>query len=121
MAAAGIKATQVGHVGYLALSSPAAPIALFGAAIAGLPSVEIEIRDDVGKPVAPETVGRVHVRGPQVSGEYGHANLRDPEGWFDTRDRGYQDADGFLFLDGRADDVIVRAGKNISPGEIEEV
>src|SRR5690606_33631853 len=42
-------------------------------------------------------------------------------GWFPTRDAGYLDADGFLFLAGRADDVIVRGGENISPGEIEDV
>ncbi len=35
--------------------------------------------------------------------------------------RGWFDADGFLFIDGRLDDVIVRGGENISPGEIEEV
>jgi acyl-CoA synthetase (AMP-forming)/AMP-acid ligase II len=45
----------------------------------------------------------------------------DEQGWFPTKDRGYLDANGYLFLDGRADDVIVRGGENISPGEIEEV
>jgi long-chain acyl-CoA synthetase len=87
-----------------------------------LPSVEIAVRDDDGKAVTPETVGRVHVRGAQVSGEYGGTGSQlDGAGWFDTRDRGFLDAEGFLFLDGRADDVIVRGGENISPGEIEEV
>jgi acyl-CoA synthetase (AMP-forming)/AMP-acid ligase II len=87
-----------------------------------LPSVEIEVRDDEGRPVGAEVVGRVCVRGPQVSGEYGGlGSLVDAEGWFDTRDRGYLDAEGYLFLDGRADDVIVRGGENISPGEVEEV
>lgn len=46
---------------------------------------------------------------------------RDPEGRFSTKDRGYQDTEGYLFLDGRTDDVIVRGGENISPGEIEAV
>ena len=45
----------------------------------------------------------------------------DENGWFPTRDRGYLDDAGYLFLDGRADDVIVRGGENISPGEIEDV
>ena len=43
------------------------------------------------------------------------------DGWFPTRDAGYVDDDGYLFLDGRADDIIVRGGENLSPGEIEEV
>jgi acyl-coenzyme A synthetase/AMP-(fatty) acid ligase len=47
--------------------------------------------------------------------------MLDADGWFPTRDRGWTDADGYLYLDGRADDVIVRGGENISPGEIEAV
>ncbi|MCC6848539.1 MAG: long-chain fatty acid--CoA ligase, partial [Deltaproteobacteria bacterium] len=43
------------------------------------------------------------------------------DGWFPTRDAGALDAEGYLFLEGRIDDVIVRGGENLSPGEIEEV
>jgi len=87
-----------------------------------LPSVEITIRDDAGQPLPERESGRVFVRGTQVSGEYGGVGIvLDAEGWFDTRDRGFLDAGGYLFLQGRADDVIVRGGENISPGEIEEV
>ncbi len=92
-----------------------------------LPSVEIEIRDEDGTPLGPDEAGLVFVRGDQISGEY--KNQADPtksdpthsDGWFATKDRGYLDADGYLFLDGRDDDVIVRGGENISPGEIEDV
>lgn len=86
-----------------------------------LPSVEIEIRDEDGKVVAPGESGEIYVRGPQVSGEYEQRSVLDSEGWFPTRDAGYLDADGYLFLSGRADDVIVRGGENISPGEIEDL
>ena len=87
-----------------------------------LPTVEIEVRDEEGLRVGADVVGRVLVRGPQVAGEYGGlGSLLDGEGWFDTRDRGFLDGDGYLFLDGRADDVIVRGGENISPGEVEAV
>jgi acyl-CoA synthetase (AMP-forming)/AMP-acid ligase II len=62
------------------------------------------------------------VRGEQVSGEYlGRTSTVDREGWFPTRDGGFADLDGYLFLDGRIDDVIVRGGENISPGDIENV
>ena len=85
-------------------------------------SIELEIRRDDGRPVAQGEVGDVFVRGGQVAGEYlGVGSLRDDGGWFPTRDRGYLDQYGFLYLDGRADDVIVRGGENISPGEIEDV
>ncbi|MDP9141257.1 MAG: acyl--CoA ligase [Pseudomonadota bacterium] len=85
-------------------------------------AVEIEIRDEDGKVLGAEEAGLVFVRGPQVSGEYlSLGSQLDADGWFPTKDRGFLDADGYLFLDGRADDVIVRGGENISPGEIEEV
>jgi len=62
------------------------------------------------------------VRGEQVSGEYeGKGRVTDAEGWFPTRDAGTMDEAGYLFLEGRADDVIVRGGENLSPGEIEDV
>jgi acyl-CoA synthetase (AMP-forming)/AMP-acid ligase II len=87
-----------------------------------LPGVEVEIRDDEGVVVGAGERGEIYVRGEQVSGEYvGKGSLLDKEGWFPTRDAGSIDAEGFLFLEGRADDVIVRGGENMSPGEIEDV
>ncbi|WP_028008700.1 class I adenylate-forming enzyme family protein [Solimonas flava] len=85
-------------------------------------AVEIQIRDEDGRVLGPEEAGLVFVRGPQVSGEYlSLGSQLDAEGWFPTKDRGYLDDEGYLFLEGRADDVIVRGGENISPGEIEDV
>jgi long-chain acyl-CoA synthetase len=86
-----------------------------------LPTVEVEIRDDTGRVLGPDEPGEIYVRGPQVSGEYLERNALDGDGWFPTRDAGYVDRDGYLFLSGRADDVIVRGGENISPAEIEDV
>jgi acyl-CoA synthetase (AMP-forming)/AMP-acid ligase II len=85
-----------------------------------LPGVRIEIRGPGGKAVGPGVSGEVFVRGEQVSGEYLDGARLD-DGWFATRDAGYLDADGYLFLDGRLDDIIVRGGENLSPGEIEDV
>jgi acyl-CoA synthetase (AMP-forming)/AMP-acid ligase II len=93
-------------------------------------AVEIQVRDESGRLLGAEEAGLVFVRGGQVSGEYkldkssqegALGSQLDGDGWFPTRDRGFLDAEGYLFLDGRADDVIVRGGENISPGEIEEV
>jgi acyl-CoA synthetase (AMP-forming)/AMP-acid ligase II len=86
-----------------------------------LPTIEIEVRDADGCPVAPGEVGDLFVRGDQVSGEYaGRASAVDADGWFATRDRGRIDGDGFLFIEGRSDDTIIRGGENIAPAEIEE-
>jgi acyl-CoA synthetase (AMP-forming)/AMP-acid ligase II len=86
-----------------------------------LPTVEIEIRDEEGRPLPAGERGEIYVRGEQVSGEYRGRSALDAEGWFPTRDAGWLDEEGYLFLAGRADDVIVRGGENISPGEIEDV
>jgi acyl-CoA synthetase (AMP-forming)/AMP-acid ligase II len=86
-----------------------------------LPTVELEIRDEEGRPLPHGERGEIYVRGEQVSGEYRERSALDAEGWFPTRDAGWLDEHGYLFLAGRADDVIVRGGENISPGEIEDV
>jgi acyl-CoA synthetase (AMP-forming)/AMP-acid ligase II len=86
-----------------------------------LPAVEIQIRDDAGNVLGPDAPGEIYVRGPQVSGEYLERNALDGDGWFPTRDAGELDDEGYLYLSGRADDVIIRGGENISPSEIEDV
>jgi acyl-CoA synthetase (AMP-forming)/AMP-acid ligase II len=87
-----------------------------------LPGVTIEIRDDEGKVPGVNQRGEIYVKGEQVSGEYeDRGPVIDKQGWFPTRDAGSMDEDGYLFLEGRADDVIVRGGENMSPGEIEDI
>ena len=86
-----------------------------------LPTVEIEIRDPDDNPVPTGTSGEVWVRGDQVSGEYAKRGAVTTNGWFPTNDGGHFDEEGFLFVEGRLDDVIVRGGENLSPGEIEDV
>ncbi|MGC5255695.1 class I adenylate-forming enzyme family protein [Gordonia sp. DT218] len=86
-----------------------------------VPGVEIEIRgeDDV---LGPGEVGRICVAGDQVSAEYaGVGRLVDDRGFFDTRDEGYLDDAGYLFVGGRVDDTIIRGAENIAPAEIEDV
>ena len=87
-----------------------------------LPTVEIEVRGPLGESLPAGGPGEVWVRGEQVSGEYaGREAPLDAAGWFPTRDRGWLDADGYLFIEGRSDDTIIRGGENIAPAEIEEV
>jgi fatty-acyl-CoA synthase len=86
-----------------------------------LPTLELDIRDPEGRSVPRGGAGEIWVRGDQVSGEYlGRSALREG-GWYPTNDAGWIDEDGYLFVEGRLDDVIVRGGENISPGEIEDV
>jgi acyl-CoA synthetase (AMP-forming)/AMP-acid ligase II len=86
-----------------------------------LPTVEVGVRGTTGF-LPPGEAGEIWVRGEQVSGEYlGRDATIDDDGWFPTRDRGWIDADGYLFVEGRSDDTIIRGGENIAPAEIEEV
>ncbi|MET0663710.1 MAG: AMP-binding protein [Ilumatobacteraceae bacterium] len=86
-----------------------------------LPMVEIEVRDDLDQPLPPGEIGMIYLRGEQISGEYATGSLLDDAGWFCTRDRGMVDEAGYLFIEGRSDDTIIRGGENIAPAEIEEV
>ncbi|MFC5338499.1 class I adenylate-forming enzyme family protein [Leucobacter denitrificans] len=87
-----------------------------------LPGVEIQVQDENGEPCAPGVEGDIVVRGPQVAGEYRESgSLVNEDGWFRTRDLGYIDSEGFIFVKGRADDTIIRGGENIAPAEIEDV
>jgi acyl-CoA synthetase (AMP-forming)/AMP-acid ligase II len=84
-----------------------------------LPGVEIRI-DCEGRETRPGDIGEVLVRGAQVSGDYlEQQSVRDDSGWMHTGDVGFLDDDGYLFVVGRADDMIIRGGENISPTEIE--
>lgn len=86
--------------------------------------VEVEVVDDAGAPCPADVVGRVRIRGAGVIGGYvgGVAADRfDVDGWLDTSDVGRFDADGFLYLAGRADDVVNRGGELVYPREVEEV
>jgi acyl-CoA synthetase (AMP-forming)/AMP-acid ligase II len=87
-----------------------------------VPGVEIEIRGADDTVLLPGFRGRIWIRGEQVSAEYaGIGRMVDERGFFDTRDEGFIDEDGYLFIGGRRDDTIIRGGENIAPAEIEAV
>jgi fatty-acyl-CoA synthase len=91
----------------------------------GLPvlGMELAIRGENGDTVAHHHIGKVWCRGSSVM----HSYFRDPEsteacmvdGWLDTGDMGYVNAEGYLFIVGRAKDMIIINGKNHWPQDIE--
>jgi acyl-CoA synthetase (AMP-forming)/AMP-acid ligase II len=90
-----------------------------------LPDVEIKVVDEEGGELGPNETGEILVRTPRVMKGYagdvqGGAKLED-DGFLHTRDLGYVDPDGYVFLVGRKDDMIIRGGENIAPAEIEAV
>ncbi|MBY8856800.1 fatty acid--CoA ligase family protein [Nocardia sp. CA2R105] len=103
--------------------SSADPAALRRLASAGrlVPGVEAEVRDEDGTVLPHGQEGELWVRGPQISGEYqGMSSVLDPAGWFPTKDRASFDPEGYLYIAGRCDDVIIRGGENIAPAEVED-
>jgi malonyl-CoA/methylmalonyl-CoA synthetase len=89
-----------------------------------LPDVEIRIADPAsGKPLA-EGPGSIEVRGPNVFNGYWRMPEKTAEdfradGFFITGDLGYRDARGYIFIAGRAKDLIISGGFNIYPAEVE--
>jgi fatty-acyl-CoA synthase len=83
--------------------------------------------DDKGNTVrqcSPGEIGMLQIKGPGVSPAYvnpAHDDAaRTKDGWLITGDLGRIDSDGYLFVTGRAKDVIIRGGHNIDPSLIEE-
>ncbi len=89
-----------------------------------LPGVEIELRDEDGRPVAVGQPGEIWSEGPDCFVGYTDPHLTaaafDPAGWFGTGDVGVLDADGYLAIVDRKKDIIIRGGENISALEVEE-
>ena len=89
------------------------------------PGVEVTVRDEDGREVAPGRTGEVHVRSPhQMSGYWDDPEqtrdvLRD--GLLRTRDLGHLDEDGYLYLDGRARDVVIVNAIVVYAGSVERV
>ncbi|OGO43887.1 MAG: hypothetical protein A2Z05_01545 [Chloroflexi bacterium RBG_16_60_22] len=88
--------------------------------------VQMKVVDDDGKKLGPNEVGEILARGPRVMSGYWRdeektAKTIDKDGWVHTGDVGYVDEDGYYFLSGRSSDMIIRAGENISPEELENV
>ena len=89
-----------------------------------LPFTEVRALGDDDRVCAAGETGILRVRGPNVGPGYTDAR-RDAgtftaDGWLVTGDIGHVDAQGRVFVTGRAKDVIIRSGHNIDPGVIED-
>jgi long-chain acyl-CoA synthetase len=87
--------------------------------------IEVKIVDDDRNELPQGEIGEIAIKGPNVMREYWNKpketeeDLR--EGWFHTGDMGHIDEDGYVFIDDRKKDMIIRGGENVYPREIEEV
>ena len=87
-----------------------------------LTGMDVRITRD-GMVQGPREIGAIELRGPAVAGRYltvdGVVPLARHDGWFDTGDLGYLDEEGRMYVCGRTKDLIVVAGNNLYPHDIE--
>ncbi len=85
--------------------------------------MEVQVRDEDGRPLPERAIGKVHARGSSIM----HSYFRDEDatracleanGWLDTGDMGYL-SDGYIYIVGRAKDMIIINGRNHWPQDIE--
>ncbi|MBC6436838.1 MAG: propionyl-CoA synthetase [Rhodobacteraceae bacterium] len=103
------------------IGSPAVP----------MPGYDVRILDEGGQPVADGTLGAIAIKLPlppgtlptlwQAEERYRQNYLARFPGYYETGDAGYKDAEGYLYIMARTDDVINVAGHRLSTGAMEEV
>ncbi|GAA1850479.1 long-chain fatty acid--CoA ligase [Pseudonocardia ailaonensis] len=93
----------------------------------GRPGHDIDLRivDDDGSELPPGEVGEIVTRSDMTMSGYAGQPEKTAgtfsDGWFSGGDLGHLDEEGYLYLDGRKSDMIIRGGENVYPPEIEEV
>lgn len=91
-----------------------------------LPDTEMCIRDEEGRQLSAGQVGEIYIRGPQVMSGYWQqesetSNVLDSDGYFRTGDIGVMDEAGYFKIVDRKKDMILVAGFNVYPNEVEDV
>ncbi len=90
-----------------------------------IPGAEVRVVDETGTDLVRGGTGEILLRGPMVMGGYfnlpeaSQGVLRD--GWFRTGDIGHVDEEGYLFITGRAKEIIIVGGEKMFPREVEEM
>ena len=102
-----------------------------GSASVAVPGYDVQVLDDAGTPVAAGTIGNIVIKLPLPPGTlptlwhndagYREAYLNRYPGYYLTGDAGFIDADGYVSIMSRIDDVINVAGHRLSTGAMEEV
>jgi propionyl-CoA synthetase len=102
-----------------------------GSPTLAMPGYDVRVLDDGGHPVADGKLGNIAIKLPLPPGclptlwdadaRFGPSYLAEFPGYYKTADAGYRDADGYLFIMGRTDDIINVAGHRLSTGAMEEV
>jgi cyclohexanecarboxylate-CoA ligase len=89
-----------------------------------VPGIEIKVLDVDGVALPVGETGKLYARGSSMFAGYlkrPHLNATDVDGWFDTGDLAFLDKEGYVRINGRSKDLIIRGGENIPVVEIENL
>src|SRR6266581_4490094 len=115
----GIGTTEIGHIFLSNRPGAARP----GSSGLPVPGYELAIVDDEGRPVPQGEIGNLRVKGDSTMAYYWNKHEKTKETlfghWIQTGDKVYQDADGYFWYCGRADDMLKVGGIWVSPVEVE--
>jgi propionyl-CoA synthetase len=103
----------------------------YGSPTVPMPGYDVQVLDEGGKPVPPETMGTIAIKLPlppgclptlwQADERFRESYLTTYPGYYNTSDAGFLDRDGYVYVMGRTDDIINVAGHRLSTGGMEEV
>jgi propionyl-CoA synthetase len=103
----------------------------YGSAAVPMPGYDLRVLNESGKPVRRGETGALSIRLPmppgclptlwEKDGRFRDSYLKDYPGYYKTADAGYIDADGYVYVMARTDDIINVAGHRLSTGQLEEV
>jgi len=103
----------------------------YGSPTVPMPGYDVQVLDEAGKPVPPDTMGTIAIKLPlppgnlptlwQADNRFRESYLEAFPGFYNTSDAGFLDGDGYVYVMGRTDDIINVAGHRLSTGGMEEV
>ncbi|HJP65985.1 MAG TPA: AMP-binding protein, partial [Actinomycetota bacterium] len=110
------------EAGWVAIATPEAQAAHPGSVGQPVWGVEVAVFSPEGKRLGPQETGEIHVRSAAMFQGYTSGEQKaSRDGFVGLGDLGYLDQDGYLYVEGRADDMVVVGGENVYPAEIEAV
>lgn len=109
------------EAGWVAIATPRDMMARGGTVGRPVWGVEIRVFSPEGKRLGPGETGEIHVRsGALFEGYTSGEQKRYREGFVSIGDLGHLDEDGYLYIEGRADDMVVVGGENVFTGSVEQ-
>lgn len=110
------------EAGWVAIATPEDIAERPGTVGKPVPGIDIAILSATGEMLPRGEVGEIHVKSEILFEGYtsGESKVRR-DGYMTTGDLGHVDEDGYLFVEGRADDMVVVGGENVYPAEVEQV